>query len=277
MIPVLAPTPPFIPDTKLVGILGQLGLLTSLQWVVDFGDSDSISATDQQTLGTIPSGGIVFTRGPNSSVDAQRDGTFVGTLGKQSSGEYLSVNGTTVLPLGRVASPRATWSDNAHKNSALFTFAGWFYRDAAASGAWFFYTGGFSAGSPGINIGATLDGDPDPNCPYLEVGNSSGGFAASLVADTLTVPKGSAMFVALSADEASGSFVFQINGSQQTVSATYSSPSSSTAALTEANVSAGNNENTNTGRVYNAAWWSRALSASELLGLYNADKSKFGL
>ncbi len=159
----------------------------------------------------------------------------------------------------------------------LFTFAGWFYRDASASGAWFFYTGGFSAGSPGVNIGATLNGDPDPNRPYMEVGNSSGGFAASLVAGSLTVPKGSAMFVALSADEATGSFVFQINGTQQTVSATYSSPSAAAAALTEANVSAGNNENTNTGRVYNASWWNRALSAAELLSLYNSEKAKFGL
>ena len=176
------------------------------------------------------------------------------------------------------------WQNLLHKDNAAFTIAGWYRFGVTASGQQsILSTFADTVATIGVAFGAADNSTPPYTAGklYIDVGNGSGSFALAKGSSTLSaVPTGSDVFVALSVDEAGNAGIFHMDGVSETFAAAYSSPTASAATFGIGLIQAGADPSVGAevlSRMYNAAFWQRALSSAELISLYNATKRKYGL
>lgn len=258
------------PRSTLREVVHGLALNTSLQWLIDVGDSASYAGAGQ-TVTDLSGNSISWVFG-DSSGDATSDPSFSGVAGRQSSSEYLL--GAVGYPTyERLTTAAATWSNTAHKDSAVYTYAGWHYTiDSAGLGSDYIYSADPVVSAPRIQLSSRSSGggaDEDKltliqynGTTYQYVALSSG-----------VIPYAQWCFLAASYTESTGAWTVQINATQTSGTQAYVSPSSVTA-TTRARINMASDPG---GRFGGGAWWSRALSATELTSLYNNTKAKFGL
>lgn len=276
-----SPPTPYKAPTALYDLLKHLGLTTSLTFVVDAGDSANYLGT--QTLGAQPVGAPTLFMGNDANVDSFRDPTFVGTRGRQSTAEYWQTTcAATGSPANRIGCSTGTWLDNMHRDSATWTIAGVFRRNTTTDGWNLFADHGGDVSSIGISVAVAstngFGGFPADRLIF-DVGNGNGAsYAAAWGTSSMTIPKGTDFFWAISLDEAAGNLIFQINGGQETQTGkTYASPSAGSNAFGIALLESTSNETGATGRIYNFSHWTRALNTTELMKLYKAQQIKFGI
>lgn len=264
-------SPPFIPvgGTSLINELSNLGLLTNLKLCLDAGDLNSYDGSSQ--VWKDQSGGAFdFNRGSGSGSDAA-DPTFNGTAGRQSSGEYFSFDGGDRLTLGQ-ANP--AWVSNLHKDNAKLSICAWFYTPNIVTGVaeWIF---GTTPPATGIGVLFGMGDLKDGDLAFAQLNGASLG----LLSSTATLNSGAWNFVAASVDEGATSGILQINGTQETKTYSYTSPSAS-AATSVAQVGASNSTaalRSGDRLASFAVWEGVALNAVQLMAIYNATKGKFGL
>lgn len=243
-------------SSKLIDLIGSLGLTSGLQLCLDPGDGNSY--TSGQTWADVSGNGYDFLRGSTSSSQAS-DPTFNGTPNGQSASEYWSFDGGDYFTLGQ-ANP--AWVNNLHKDNAVFTALGWGRR------SWSFGTDG--ADGTGVfftTVSGTLS-------YYVYNGTHQALYSTS----TLSASAGVWNFVGMSLDEASGNLTFALNGGYDAKSGqTYDAPSSGSAAYTMNLGAAGNGASPTTQDMGPLAVWNRVLSQSEMTSLFEATRSRYGV
>ncbi len=269
---MLVPPPPSAP-LALYDLIYMLGLQSSLTWVIDPGDVRSFAGASDQTLQQLPGGSPVWTRGVDASVDTDRDVSFVGTINRQSRNEYFDCGQVSGTPTNRLESAIASWSNAAHQNNAAFTFAACVRVPSSFDGCSIFLNA-LANTDVGVAMAISAAAGTAPGKLVLDV---DGAIAPSWVyrgnGNTI-VPRDSDVFIAWSINEAANQAIFQVNGTQDVTACTYTSPSAA-ATTYKPFLSVADNV-TVSSRLYNSAWWGRALSAAELTRLYQSLKPKFG-
>jgi hypothetical protein len=255
----------------MIEAINSLGLNTGLKLCLDAGDINSYSGSGQKWLDT-SGNGYDFDFGASGSVEGV-DPTFSGTAGRQSASEYINFADGDYMEYD---TSNETWMNNLHKNNALFTIATWAFVPTIND------TVCIICGDNGGNttdIGISLFVRQSTSVLALNVNRgTSGSNALTLSGSAVNINAWN--FLALSLDEAGNSATMQVNGTQTSHSATYSSPSASNASYTfrladdgDASIAAQAGF-----RLANfSAWESVALSATAVDNLYQATRSKFGL
>jgi hypothetical protein len=253
----------------------RLSLTGGLKLCLDASDIASYGGSGQVWSDT-SGNDYHFNRGTGSGSDSA-DPTFNGTAGQQSSAEYWGFDGGDFLTLGQ---SNPTWVNNLHKNNAKFVLACWVYiADTDADRNNLFGTAGDSVQAHGIGWQVR----PKTNGGVLMLNVANGDQLTLSSPGVTSVTEGAWSFLAVSVDEAEGSGFVQVRGTQDSISTTYSSPSTAAATRT-AQIGASGlngafpNPILNGGRLSSfLAWEGTIPAATDLLNLYGLTKSKFGL
>jgi len=259
-----------LPGTMLSAIQ-RIGATGSLQLCYDAGDISSWPGSGQYWEDV--SGNNVDAINGTSAGDANLDYTFNGVVGGQSSGESWRNN------LGLFRIPLQSWMHAFHKNDAQLTIAGW--SKGSNKGMFNFNTldinGDFGGvAGPGIAFGpANGSGGSTLYAPVFNAFNGSEALVGA-AQSTIVPPSNTWIFSAVSYNETTGAWVLQVNGTQETGTMTYSSPSASDGTK-DGEIYLSSNGTGGTLELNSMAVWNRPLSASELTALYNAQATKFGL
>lgn len=252
---------------NLIDTITSLGLTSGLKLCLDAGDA--ISYTSGQTWADRSGNGYDFFRG-TTSASQSTDPTFNGTPGGASSSEYWSFDGGDYFTYDTT---NETWMNNIHKNNALFTLA--FWVRPGSIGAFQGLIGDYTSPSPSFDAGI----NPGGTWGFEALINGTGSIARAITS-TATVSAGSWAFLLVSVDEASGTGFLQTNATQEAMTTTYSSPSSSNAGTTLrlADTGDGAFPLSSGGRMASVvAWEGTSLSTTQATALYDATKTKFGL
>ena len=251
---------------SLIDIIRGVGLTSGLKVCLDAGDAASY--TSGQSWLDRSGGGYDFFIGTTGSSTAS-DPTFNGTAGRLSNAEYFSFDGGDNFTYD---SAIETWMNNLHKDSAVFTMLAWVYHVTGTGGGLF----GDNAGATtnvGIGWRATTG-----NVLRVNGGNGSGSIINQSTTATLT---GSAWnFVAIAMTEASSGLLMQINGTQETFSAAYSSPTASDASITPQIAGMGSSQVLQASGARMGAfaiWEGVALTAAQLNTMREATRGRFGV
>lgn len=205
-----------LPGTMLSAIQ-RLGLTSGLQMCLDASDVESYGGSGQKWL-DVSGNGYDFFRGTGAGSEAS-DPTFNGVAGGQSSAEYWGFDGGDFFTYDTTTE---TWMQNIHKNNAKFAVAAWVYIASTGVQQPIFGNAinvdsiGFAAyiNSAGLwKLAVERAGDPE----------------AYVNGNTVAVPTGQWSFLSIVFDEAAGTSAFRTNATEETPSATYSSPSASSA------------------------------------------------
>ncbi len=247
----------------------SLGLTTNLQLCLDAGDNASAPSGATSWL-DISGNGYDFFRGTTAAGQAT-DPTFNGTPGGVSSSEYWSFDGGDYFTYDTT---NETWMQNVHKNNATATFAWWIY--APTPGVVYVITGTDNLAGIGGDIGFHVNYRANGALRFSVNDESHPGNSFD---STATISTGVWTFGAVSIDEASASGIHQIGATQETFTATYSFPSVNAATYTMQIGAAGNAASPlpSGSRMAMICAWSRALSATELMDLFNATRDRFGI
>jgi hypothetical protein len=271
----LVPSSPYVVPKSFKDVIDHIGAQASLHWVIDAGDARSIASASDQTLGVLPAGGATLVRGNDATVDATRDPVHVGVIGRQSLSEYFEMDSKNGVASRRFSATTGTWWEALHKDNATFTFAGWVQFDGPMTGgqALFSDSPQVLATSIGTWVGFTTAG----GVLAFETYNASG--SASKTAVSTMVPSTDVpFFFAVSYNETAGTGFFQINGTQETISGGYTSPSASASTLGVPLLYAGGKTAANeTNRLFNEAFWTRSITQAEGLALFASTRAKFGI
>jgi len=256
-------------DRTFLRLLQQLGLTTNLELCLDAGDAASYTS-GQKWLDTSENG-YDFFRGVDGSA-ASDDPTFNGSAGGLSASEYWGLDGGDLFKLDQ-ANP--TWVENIHKDNAAFTFAFWVYFASHAGPQEIVYTSHVATGLVGFQIyaiNANLAVD-------VAKGVTSDAMSVQVVTDAV-FSTSAWEFGAISGNEATGDWILQINGTQQSWSSvTYVSPSASAAsnALTLCSRTAGTFPLEAGARFAQIAGFSTMLNAAQLNAIFQATRGRFGV
>src|SRR3990167_756374 len=254
-------------------ILTRLGLASGLQLCLDAGDAASY--TSGQSWLDLSGNGYDFFLGADGSAAAD-DPTFNGTAGGLSSGEYWGFDGGDFFRLGQ---SNPTWVNNLHKDNAAFTFIWWAYlASTSVVGQRLMSTANNAATDTGIKIyfgSSAVNGRVNVDVNAADGTDITDPNFASATNPTV----GGWNYVAMSADEASGTWLSQVNGTADADSSTYISASSAAATdiLQIGADSDGTEPLQSGGRIAAVCAWSRALSAAELMAIYDMTRGRFGV
>lgn len=261
---------PFGGNQTAIGIVTSLGLATNLKLCLDAGDSNSYAggASWLDTAGS----GYDFFRGTTSGADAS-DPTFNGTQGGRSSAEYFSVDGSDYFTYDTT---NETWMNNIHKDSAQWTVAMWFYTTTLGTARGMMGTDNGDAANIGFNILASTT-----NSLRIRIGNGSGSRPLDWNPGTPNFVSGW-NFLSVRLDETDGTngLSLVINGSSETTSGTYTSPSASNATSTLQILAEGNNvlparSGDRIGMFW--MWEGTVLSTTNLSSIYTASRTRYGV
>lgn len=255
-----------MPRADLLTVVRKLGLSTGLKLCLDAGDSDSY--TSGQSWLDRSGNGYDFFLGATNSVTTD-DPTFNGTAGRRSSSEYFSFDGGDIF---QYDSANETWMNNLHKDNAKFTLVGMFYLPDTTTTQGLFSTArgnnadtGFSTYVAGTAVGFNV---------------RTGSASAISAVNVTTLPTSSAWnFIGLTVDEAAGTGFWCVNGSEDTFTSTYTSPSSGSATGTLRIGSRRTDSLLVSGsRIASAAMWEGvAIDASQMRALFQATRGKFAI
>jgi hypothetical protein len=271
MVAFFSPAILFVRPRTMIAGIQDVGLTSGLKLCLDAGDINSYSGTGQSWLDT-SGNGYDFFRGATGASQSS-DPTFNGTAGGESSAEYFSFDGGDYLTLAQ-ANP--TWVNNLHKNNATFTVI--FVIRLTSFG-------GGSIG-PGLMGDYKGDGTPSFDCHVttagklgLEVVRSPTAFAIQTTS-TAAMSTNAWTFLGISVNEPAGTGIFQINGTQENFTSTYSSPSSSNAGVTLKLGDYGDTLEpmTSGGRMaLAAAWEGVSLSTTQMTALFENVRGRFAI
>lgn len=248
-----------------------LGLTSGLQLCLDAGDAASYTS-GQAWLDT-SGNGYDFFRGTTSASQAS-DPTFNGVAGAQSSSEYWSFDGGDWFTYDTT---NETWMQNLHKNNAKFSMAAWVYITDLSVTSCLFGTDNNFASNVGMLVSANGGADGDIG---LLVSNGGGAFALDVDTSAGLMSSGQWTFCGVAYDEATGSLTFQVQGTQEVKSATYTSPSASSATYTLRVGDGGNGDRPmrSGSRIANMTIWEGVtLAAADLTAIFQATRTKFGV
>lgn len=256
------------PGTMLSAIQ-RLGLTSNLQLCLDASDINSYDGSSQ-TWTDVSGNSHSFFRGSTSGSNSS-DPTFNGSAGSQASSSYFSFDGGDFF----TESADHSFTDSWHKNNATFTLVGVMWRDDGSSGG---------AGTPimyncntSADDGVAFQIENADNALFFNAFN--GGGVASSLNGTAGMTVDAWNFFAFSLNEATGTngATMQVNGTQESFTSTYSSPSSSNPVEP---IRIGHNgavlffpSNT---RLAAMAAWSTRLTDTNLSDIYGLLRSKFG-
>ena len=271
MLTAFSPAPPYVVPTTMIDVIKHLGLQSGLQIVYDAGDADSWTGDVEEW--TDVSGTATHAINGDSSGDTAYNFNFSGVIGRQSSNEFLERDAAG----SNLRIPRASWMNALHKDGAALTIVQW-ARSSDGRGCGtieFMDLDGVWGGPayPGVLFGlANGLGGTTLGTIIFDAVRGDGTIAAR-IETTLSPTFGPWQFSAFSFNEATGAWVAQLNGSEETGTTTYTTPSSSNG-TSDAII-----RRSTTGEYKQNSFmlWTRALSSAELTALYNATKAKFGL
>lgn len=260
------------PRHGIISAIRKLGLVPGLQIVWDAGDDASYPGTGQNFVNLGPAINSDLYLGAGAAV-AATDPTFTGVAGRRSDGDYFAMDGGDYF-VTQVPPPNNIYN-TIHKDNALFTLAGWFYRPAAAGTGRTFAT----AAGNNTDVGVQWGVNSTPALFFTVFRNNAGGpaFASTI---TCTWPGNSWAFMATSIDEANNVGIGKVNGETTNFACTYVTPSV-----------VGPNSYPIIGSDYNNSfpapagsryaslcmWEGRALKAEELEALFQATRGKYGV
>ena len=256
-------------QTELIHTIRRCGLTSGLQLCLDAGDA--LSYSSGQSWLDRSGNGYDFFRGADGSAAAD-DPTFNGTAGNRSPSEYWSFDGGDYFTYD---SANETWMKNLHKDNAKFTLAAWTHGPSLTAINQIWAVWGVTELLAGLNFQLT-------SSAKLRLAVAGGGPAALDVTSTLTVPRSSWQFLAVSLDESVGANggMFYNNGISETFTSTYSSPTALDPSLSYciAAIPEGYAMMENTSRLgMFAAWEGVALTQTQLNALYQTTRGRFGV
>lgn len=251
---------------SLMHALRRIGLNSSaVHFCLDAGDAVSIGTANLWS--DISGNGRNFYLGSSGAADAAQP-SVNGSAGRLTNDEYLGFDGADYILF---AASNTAFMETLHKAGAVFTVLAW-VRLATGGTQTIFNTKGASTSTIGVQLFASTSGNWSFN-----LGNGS---ANSAVLSHSSVPDGSWAFLAISFVEGVG-YVHQINSQQTTGSASFSSPSSSAPAgtfmLGGRNPASLAQPMVNGSRYGAAALIERALSAGELMAIFNETRARYGV
>lgn len=258
-------------------IIHALGLTTSLQVLLDAGDSASY--TSGQTWTDLSGGGNSFYRGSGSGSDSA-DPTFNGTAGGRSRNDYFSYDGGDQFTLAQSA---PSWQSGMHKSAGKFTIIQWAYvgnLTALAPTQNGFGCGDATSSSDGKDAITFSCSASTQNALSVAVADASG-VAVVGNRSTILVTNNSWQMVAAAVDVAAESILFAVNGTTETranVGTASASAANSHVPLVLGAVAAdGYSTPINGCRLAVNLIWTRALSATEIKAFFNASRAKFAV
>lgn len=245
----------------LYDIIVELGLTTSLNFVLDAADSRSYDGTSQ-TWTDITGNGNSFFRGLTSGATST-DPTFNGSVGTPTESTYFSSDGDDLF----VESAAHTFSDNWHKDNGAFSLV------------FIFYAGNVTTDQALYGTFDSVNGDGI----ILFIDNAAGevGFVHSLtnttsetVSMTTTVPGTTWSVFGFSFNEATTTAICRVNSTTNSkttgASTNTTNPSSPNYIFTEDGVT----PMTAGSRLMAVAAWSTALTDANLEAIYSRVKAR---
>lgn len=274
MMPVWTGKPSFFDTLK------TLGLTSGLKLCLDAGSRRSYPGTGQSFL-DLSGTGSNFYLGATSSPEAS-DPTFNGVPGHESSSEYFSVNGSQYFT---IAGGNPSWVQNLHANNFLATFVGWIKLAAAPSSTDYaiFGTSPMIAADIGFMYEMYLNSFSSKiNMSYYFNNGSSGTSHSLSYTSTNSYSSSSWLFFALSYNEGGGagaSFATVQDEAPYTFNGNNANANSGTATYPLQIFAGGNGQYpTKSGSqlAKTAIWSGVALTAAQVLSIFNATKSIYG-
>lgn len=255
-------------NDSLIDIITGLSLTSGLKVCLDAGDGDSYT-TGQSWLDT-SGNGYDFFRGATSS-ETTDDPTFNGAPGDLSIAEFWAFDGGDKF---RYDTTNETWMQNLHKDNATFTVLMGIYP-ATVSGS----NGIFGTAPSSANVGCRLYLSSD-NLRFIVSGDSG-----STVIDDSSSGGATALtwnILGMSLNESAGATgrVFFVNGAESAGSATYTSPSTSSAGFAMEIGSVGNSTARiqSGGRIgFFAMWEGVALTGPQMQSIMDEIGPRYGL
>jgi hypothetical protein len=168
--------------------------------------------------------------------------------------------------------------NNLHKDNALHSQAMWVYVTAyPASVAAFMGTKRPGSGSSDRGVSTLYRSGGDFRFNNIK----DSGTVVLQITTTATIPLNAWTFLGVTLNEPAGTAVLQINGTQESFTGTYSSPSTSNASQTMTIGAAGGDLSfamLSGTRIANASFWeSVALTAGQLDSIFQATRARFGI
>lgn len=260
--------------TDALYIARKLGQTANLRLCLDPGASASYDGTSQ-TFFDLSGGGNDYYRGTTSGSEST-DPTFNGTAGRLTSGEYFSTDGTSRLTL--VSGTNPSFAEQVHKDNAVFSIA-MMLKSPAPGGSYQSPIGtrGSGVSCPGFELYI------DPTSHFGFIAAKASNVAVKQLTMSATVTSAAWTFLAISLDEAvgTGGALLMRNGTIETFSSTYSSPTTDAAFNPLELLNAGGGSTflpmKNGGALGPVWFWDKALKAGELRALYQAIRGRYGL
>lgn len=233
----------------------NVGLDGNLANCLDFGVGTCYPGTGQTVHDLC--GNADYWMGLNSSVEAIEP-VFHGTAGRATASEYMDMGVIT-------AKADLAWHTSAHKDGATFTVM--MIGDMLSSAQVFVTT----SGGPGVLAGFWVTCSSGSNL-QLRVANGTSlclGATSTIAGSPLAT---NVMFVSVSENGGATASHFRINGNAETFNGSYTSPTSAAQGYATAIGLGGTNY-----KLAGFAAWSRALSVSETLSIYNEVRTRWGI
>lgn len=262
--------PFFMPGSandSLITALTKLGLLTNLRLALDAGDRNSY-VSGQSWLDTSGNGYDFFLGATGGSESS--DPTFNGVAGHLSSGEYFGMDGGDFF---RYDTTNETWMQNIHKDNAKYTILAWVLPVFGSNHVVLGNNGGAVGSGVGFHFGFQSD-----DKLFMRVAN--GGAGALGGTSTIGGNNGAWNFIGVSVDEGVTTGTYQINGTQQSFTSTYTSPSAGSASFTTEVGARGNGSTPmpNGSRIaMEAVWEGVTLSTTQMTSVFTATRARFGI
>lgn len=255
----------------LLTFIEDLALDTALDCVLDAGDAASY--TTGQTWTDVKNGND-FYRGGSPAANVL-DPSFAGVAGGMSESEYFYTPDTQVRRFQEAAAH--TFAEDWHKNNATWTALFLVYIPSSGAGYSFnlFSTAPLSTSGTGVRVYVDKSGS-SVNLRLVVTRGASPAAKSAVVNISSIVNVNSWNLLAVSIDEAdvAGGF-FYINGiTSSAFDPTYTSPAAGGSDYPYAVAGVYSGEGMPQGfRIMGAAFWSRAVPASELDSLYAVIKA----
>jgi hypothetical protein len=273
-MPVFSPAIAAIPNPGSFWQIAQyLGIDSNMQWCLDAADIASMPSSSDQTWLNRGASSLNWIRGGSTSASSD-DPAFNGTAGDLKAATYFSFDGGDFFLQTNSGGAQPSFMQRIHADNALFAMAFWcqFASISAINGLISTFDGntGVRGSYFRVTSGATLQ---------LLIGRGSGGTYVLNAESAATIPTGRPVFLAVAVDEATGTGIFQIDGTQESFTSTYTTPSSGTfgAAIRVGSSSGTSHRFENGNRMF--GWWLResaTLTATQLMALYKRSRMRPG-
>jgi hypothetical protein len=249
----------FRPNKSFRAIIDDLGLSTGLQLCLDAGDIASYPGSGQ-TWTDRSSSSSHFLVGATAGAEAS-DPTFNGIAGNLTESEFWSFDGGDWFTVATAANP--AWIESFHKAGARFTVIAWVFIPVISAFYPIFGNNQDDLLQVGVNFWFRTTNE-------IKMGvNDGSGVEAWSHATTEQITATGWHFAAFSVSDGATGF-FQLDGVQESAAVAFATPSAASASFRTEIGSSGGSSSTfdNNTRLGSFMMWNRALSAAEMMSLY---------